>query len=147
MGTRPRSPRLLLAAGGIIAAIALCGCASSLAGGAASPPVQGSAACRQLQAMNLPALDNAVDAANDYGAQPPNGATQLTGTELEVMRADGGILFSVSAPSPQFEQEAHLAGQLVQTIGNSVNGYVDNNQAPAMDRYERYLQGVCGQAS
>ena len=142
-----RSRQTLLAAGAILAAVTLGGCTASLGAGSASPSAQGSAACRQIQAMNLPSLDNAVDSANDFGAQPPNGATQLTGTELEAMRTDGGILFSLSAPSPQFEQEAHLAGQLMQAIGNSVNGYVDNNQAPAMDRAERVLQGACGLTS
>ena len=139
-----RSRKILLATGGITAALALGGCA-----GASNPvpAARGSAACDQILALNLPSLDNAVDSANDFGAQPPNGATQLTGAQLAVLRADGKILSGLSTSSPQFNQDAHAAGHLLQIIGNSLNGYVDDNQAPAMDRAERNLQGSCGGAS
>jgi hypothetical protein len=134
----------LPAALGIAAAVMLGGCTVSSGGGSVSPSVRGSAACQQVQVLNLPSVDNAVDSANDFGAQPPNGATQLTQSQMAAMRADGKVLLSLSAPSPQFGLDARAAGVLLETIGNSFNGYTDNNQAPAMDRLERSLQGACG---
>jgi hypothetical protein len=89
----PSTSRIILASAAIIT---VGGCAAATATVTVTqttpPPSEGSAACSQIQAMNLPSVANAVDSANDFGATPPNGAIQLTRAQMAAMRADGKTL-------------------------------------------------------
>ena len=124
------------------AVIALAGCTSVSTGTVAL------SGCGDIQALDLPAVAQAVDGANDFGATPPNGATQLTKVQTASILAAGKFLISFKGSNPQdlqFEDQVGKLGLLLVQIANPVqNGYVDNNQAPAVDRSERYLQGACG---
>ena len=127
-----------------VTAALLAGCAQN----GASPRITGLSGCGDIQALDLPAVDAAVDLANDYWATPPNGATQLTKAQLASILATGRFLlaFKGSNPQdPQFEDKVSGLGLLLVQIANPVqDGYVNNTQAPAVDRYERSVQGACG---
>ena len=127
----------VVAAAAAVIALAGCTSVSNAQPGAAVAPLSG---CGDIQALDLPAVAQAVDDAN--------GATKLTKAQTASILATGKFLISFKGSNPQdpqFEDQVGELGLLLVQIANPVqNGYVDNNQAPAVDRSERYLQGACG---
>ena len=141
--------KVMMTAAGAAAVLAGCGTLPYNA----PPPSPGDSlsGCGDIQMLDLPAVAQAVDAANDFGATPPNGATQLTKAQLANIKADGKLLLAFKGGNPQdpqFEDQVGKLGLLLVQIANPIqDGYVDNNQAPAVDRSERFLQGACGFSS
>lgn len=52
---------------------------------------------------------------------------------------------TMSSPYGKFQETARKLGMTLIAVSSPVqNGYADNNQAPEVDRDERFLQKACG---